>query len=140
MNRVIEEPDRVQARFVKFEAQVPTLSTPLRLQTTTALHELCRRTQDPRTESIESTIWLSTRRRTSSAGASRGSHLSRMPSGDYSPDVRFDTQTHGPQSRLERRLWKNNNPGYRLTLHVGCASLFRSRPLFTAAHVCCAHR
>src|SRR6266436_10309174 len=56
-----------------------------------------------------------------------------MPSGDYSPDVRFDTQTHGPQSRLERRLWKNNNPGYRLTLHVGCASLFRSRPLFTAA-------
>src|SRR6266478_1614507 len=39
-----------------------------------------------------------------------------MPSGDYSPDVRFDTQTHGPQSRLERRLWKNNNPGYRLTL------------------------
>ena len=26
-----------------------------------------------------------------------GSHPPRMPSGDYSPDVRFDTQTHGLQ-------------------------------------------
>jgi len=69
-----------------------------------------------------------------------GSHLSLMPSGDHSPDVRFDIQTHGPQSRLERRLWKNNNPAYLLTLHVGCASLFRSHPPFSAAHVCYAHR
>src|SRR5882762_7258372 len=51
-----------------------------------------------------------------------------MPSGNYSPDVRFDTQAHGPQSRLEKRLWNNDNPGYRLTLHVGSARLFRSRP------------
>ncbi len=41
-----------------------------------------------------------------------------MPSGDYSPDVRFDTQALGRQSWLERRLWKNNHPGYRLALHL----------------------
>ena len=34
----------------------------------------------------------------------------------------------------------NNNPGYRLILHVGSDRLFNSHSPFTAAHVCHAHR
>jgi len=45
---------------------------------------------------------------------------------------------------VRRRGWKEGyeeqQSGYRLTLHVGSARLFRSRPPFSTAYVCYAHR